>query len=102
VAPWSQWWSFQDIFGKHYPELESYKKPILIAEFGSLAVGGDRASWYAQALRNFRTTYPMVKSLLFFHHGNDNSTTYQSLDWRISQDRSVLDSIRPLVQEIQK
>lgn len=102
VAPWSQWWSFEDIFGKHYPELSLYKKPILIAEFGSLAVGGNRANWYAQALKNLQTNYPLVKSLIIFHHGNDNSTTYQSLDWKISSDPIVLDSIRPLIQLIQK
>ena len=102
VAPWSKWWSFEDIFAKHYPELSLYKKPILIAEFGSLAVGGDRADWYARALRNFKTNYPLVKSLIIFHHGNDNSTTYQSLDWKIIKDRPVLDSIRPLIQLIQK
>jgi hypothetical protein len=102
VAPWSQWWSFEDIFGKHYPELSAYNKPILIAEFGSLAVGGDRASWYTQALKSFKTKFPLVKSLIIFHHGNDNSTTYQSLDWRIMQDQPVLDSIRPLIQNLQK
>ena len=100
VAPWSQWWSFEEIFGKHYPELESYQKPILIAEFGSLSVGGNRSEWYGAALKNFKTRFPMVKSLLLFHHDNDNSTTYQSLDWTIQRDQEVLDTLRKYLPEI--
>lgn len=102
VAPWSQWWSFSDIFGKYYAELEGYQKPILIAEFGSLAVGGNRAAWYADALKNFREEFPSVRGLIFFHHGNDNSTTYQSLDWTIYRDQIVLDSIRRYLPNLQQ
>jgi hypothetical protein len=94
VAPWSQWWTFEEIFGKHYPSLEAFNKPILISEFGSLAVGGDRSKWYADAFRDFEEKYPRVKGLMFFHHGNDASTTYQSLNWQITSDPAVLDSIR--------
>lgn len=102
VAPWSQWWTFEDIFGKHYPTLANFEKPILIAEFGSLAVGGNRAKWYADALRNFEKNYPKVKALIFFHHGNDASTTYQSLNWQFTADPEVLDSVRLSIQKIRK
>lgn len=94
VAPWSQWWTFEEIFGKHYADLEAFDKPILIAEFGSLAVGGNRSKWYADAFADFEIKYPKVKGLIFFHHGNDASTTYQSLNWQITAEPAVLDSIR--------
>jgi hypothetical protein len=64
------------------------------SEFASLAVGGDRSKWYADAFRGFEEKYPMVKGLIFFHHGNDASTTYQSLNWQVTSERPVLDSIR--------
>jgi hypothetical protein len=94
VAPWSQWWSFDEIFAKHYESLAKYEKPILIAEFGSLAVGGDQAEWYQKALANFPTRYPAVKGLVFFHNGNDGTTTYQTLNWYIKDEPAVTRAIK--------
>ena len=42
-------------------------KPIMIAEFGTLSIGGDRCEWYARALENFEGRFPLVRALLFFH-----------------------------------
>ena len=47
---WSRWTSFENMFAKHYKGLCGYKKPIMIAEFASLAYGGDRKQWYVSAL----------------------------------------------------
>jgi len=93
VATWSKWWTFDEIFGKYYEELAKYKKPIMIAEFGSLAVGGDRAKWYKDALTNLPVKYPAVKSLIFFHCSVDNTTTYQTLSWYIKDDPAVTKTV---------
>jgi hypothetical protein len=94
VAPWSQWWSFDEIFAKHYESLAKFHKPILIAEFGSLAVGGNQAEWYQKALADFPTRFPAVKGLIFFHNGNDGTTTYQTLNWYIKDDPAVTQAIK--------
>ncbi|TXE05151.1 glycoside hydrolase family 26 protein [Algoriphagus aquimarinus] len=94
VAPWSQWWSFEEIFAKHYENLVKYNKPILIAEFGSLAVGGNQAEWYQKALADFPTRFPAVKGLVFFHNGSDGTTTYQTLNWYIKDDSIVTKAIK--------
>ncbi|MFH1765077.1 MAG: hypothetical protein ABIF09_12895 [Gemmatimonadota bacterium] len=39
VAYWSQWWSFDEIFGRHHEFLLGLGKPIMIAEFGTLGRG---------------------------------------------------------------
>ncbi len=93
VATWSQWWTFDEIFGKYYEQLAKYKKPIMIAEFGSLAVGGDRAKWYRDALTKLPLNYPAVKSLIFFHCSADNTTTYQTLSWYIKDDPAVTKTV---------
>lgn len=90
VAAWSEWWSFEEIFDKPYKELSEFKKPIIIAEFGSVAVGGNRADWYKDALIDFPTNYPLVKALVFFHNSKDANTTARPLDWYISQDPLVI------------
>jgi beta-mannanase len=96
---WSQWWSFREIFGVKYPRLASFGKPVMVAEFGSLAVGGDRSAWYRDALTNLPAEYPDVKALLFFHARNDQTVTYQKLDWSVASDpdlaRTIAAAIRP-------
>jgi hypothetical protein len=86
VASWSKWWSFKEMFGTHYKELSAFNKPMMITEFGSLAVGGDRGEWFKEALDSLPINYPAIKSILFFHVSDDKTTTLQSLSWYIKYD----------------
>jgi hypothetical protein len=95
IAQWSRWWSFREIFGQKYPMLASFGKPVMVAEFGSLAVGGNRAGWYRDALDNLTSKYPQVRSVLFFNVKNDQTVTYQKVDWTIDGDSTVLAAVRP-------
>ena len=94
VAPWSKWWTFDEIFGNYYPQLSKYKKPIMITEFGCLSVGGNRAQWYKDALEDIKIKYPEIKALIFFHCQRDNTTTYKALNWYIKDDPQTLSAIR--------
>lgn len=90
VAPWSKWESFDDKFATQYAELADFNKPIMIAEFGSLSIGGDKSAWFKEALTDFPDKYPAVKSLVFFHDSSDATTTYQALNWYIKNDPTVV------------
>jgi Glycosyl hydrolase family 26 len=98
VATWSQWWTFDDIFGKYYADLSAFGKPIMISEFGCLAVGGDRKKWYEDALTDLPSRYPQVKGLLFFHFSNDQTTTQQPLDWTIKNDTAIVKVVSAAVR----
>ncbi|MFN2316713.1 MAG: glycoside hydrolase family 26 protein [Gemmatimonadales bacterium] len=98
VALWSQWWSFDEIFGRHYERLAGFGKPIMIAEFGTLAVGGDRPAWYRAALADLPARFPLVRALLFFHVKADATITYQALDWAFTEDGASLAAIREAVR----
>lgn len=93
VATWSQWWTFREIAGNYYEQLASFNKPIMITEFGSLAVGGNRSEWYADALRDIPEKYPLVKSVIFFHFSSDNTTTEQTLNWYFIDDTTITRAI---------
>jgi beta-mannanase len=94
VVTWSRWWSFTHLFGNYYEELSSFNKPIMITEFGSLAVGGDRTQWYSNALDSIKNEYTMVKSLIFYHISSDKTVTDKSLNWYIKDDQEVVQAIR--------
>jgi hypothetical protein len=97
IARWSQWWSFDEIFGRHYRTLAAFGKPIMIPELGSLAVGGDRARWYTQALDSLPIRYPAVKSVMFFHTSGDRTVTYQAVDWTLTNDSTTLNAVKRAV-----
>lgn len=93
AATWSQWWSFEEIFGNFYDDLSQFNKPIIISEFASLSVGGNRAKWFSDGLADMPVKYPLIKGILFFHTSNDQTTTYKSLDWQITDDPEAIDAI---------
>ncbi|MHC1706496.1 MAG: glycoside hydrolase family 26 protein [Bacteroidales bacterium] len=98
AVTWSKWWTFKEIFGTHYKELSKFEKPMMITEFGCLAVGGDRAKWFSEAMASLSIEYPAVKSILFFHFSDDRTTTQKSVDWTFNQDQAVLKAISTQIQ----
>ncbi|MFZ2899389.1 MAG: glycosyl hydrolase [Saprospiraceae bacterium] len=94
VAVWSQWWSFDQVVEKFYAAVAPHEKPLMLTEFGSLAVGGDRAEWLSEALTSLPTDYPLIKSVVFFHTSDDATTTYKSLDWSFRTDTTVTEALK--------
>lgn len=93
-AQWSKWWTFKEIFGGYYDQLAQFKQPIMIAEFGSLSIGGDRAQWFTDALQNIEKDYPLINAVVFFHYNSDKTTTDKSISWYIIDDNDVTNAIK--------
>ena len=94
VETWSRWWSFKEMFNNFYTKVSRYNKPMMISEFGSLEVGGDRAAWFSESLDSLTYRYPKVKSVVFFNNSRDNTISYKMLDWSITKDSRSLAAIR--------
>ena len=93
IAYWSKWGRFDEIFGQRYEMMASFGKPIMIAEIGSLAVGGNRNEWYASAFRDIAEREPAVKAVLLFNKMNDQTVTSQRIDWTIGDDSALVKTI---------
>jgi hypothetical protein len=91
---WSDWWTFEEIFGNFYNQLAAFYKPIMIAEFGCLKPGGSRAKWFADTFEDFNTKYPFVNAILFFHYSSDGTITYKNVSWYIKDDHEVTTAIK--------
>ncbi|HVK97078.1 MAG TPA: glycosyl hydrolase [Flavisolibacter sp.] len=102
VATWSQWWTFKEIINKAYTDLEPYGKPIMLSEFGSLKVGGDRAAWFKEALTSIPGNFPSIKAVVFFHAGSDITVTNKSLDWTFENDEPELIAVRESLNQWNK
>jgi hypothetical protein len=59
----------------------------------ALNVGGDKVAWYKDFFTSLKTEYPMVKSILFYHLSDDQTTTNKSLNWQFKNDSTILASI---------
>jgi hypothetical protein len=86
VAPWSRWWTFNQIVEKAYPALMKLHKPIMITEFGTVTSGGDAAEWYTAGFRDLRERYGAVRSVVFFNQARDVTLSTTPLDWSPLQD----------------
>ncbi len=97
VASWSKWWSLDDIFGKYYNDLAAFNKPMMLTELGSLATGGNRSEWFANALSSIPKKYPAVKAVMFFHYSSDRTTTEQTLNWYFKNDLKTTRAIKTAI-----
>lgn len=97
-ATWSKWWTFDELFGVNYEKFSSYNKPIMITEFGSLVVGGNRGHWFADALKQIPTKYPLLKSIVFFHQPTDKTITSKTVSWYFINDPETRDSIKEQIK----
>ena len=79
---------------KGYAELAGFGKPIMIAELGTLAHGGDEAGWYEAALSGLVQHYPRIQALVFFHVAWDTTVAGQPLDWSFASEPDVVSSVR--------
>ncbi len=89
---WSKWWSFTELLSNSYKTLTKLNKPMMISEFGSLSVGGDRSEWFKDALSLIPRDYPAINSIVFFHYSAETSTD-KSLDWRFIEDKKVTNEL---------
>jgi hypothetical protein len=99
VTTWSKWWSFDELFGNYYKDLSVFNKPMIVTEFSSLAIGGDRTQWFVDALDGIQKKYTLIKSLIFYHISSDKTVTDKSLDWYIINDAEVLGAVRGMISE---
>jgi len=93
ATTWSKWWTFDQLFGKSYEKIDSFDKPVMITEFGSLNVGGDRAQWFSNAMQSIVQKYPAIKSVVFFHQNKDKTITDKEVSWYFIEDKKTKDSI---------
>jgi hypothetical protein len=85
VAPWSRWWTFDQILNQAYPVLEKLGKPIVLAEFATVKSGGDAHEWYRMAFHHLDAKFPAVKMVVHFNQKNDSTITTMPLNWSVTE-----------------
>jgi Glycosyl hydrolase family 26 len=80
----NSWQSFGQIFAPVYADY-ARRKPIMIAESGSVEAGGNKAAWLANAAAWIKA-HPSIAAVVWF----DTSQSSSGLDWRVDSSASAL------------
>lgn len=83
----SVWQTFDQIFAQPYNAIKSINKPIIIAEFASTEIGGDKAKWITETYNTIRTSYNKVFAAVWFHENKET-------DWRINSSSAALGAFK--------
>jgi Glycosyl hydrolase family 26 len=81
VASWSRWWTVDDMLSRPYLPLASFKKPMMITEFGTLSAGGDPTAWITGAHVAIENHYPEIHAIVLFNQTHDDTLGGGALNW---------------------
>jgi len=86
------WQTFKEVFKDIYPLLAGKKKPILIGEMSSSETGGDKAAWISAMIPTLKTSYPLIKGVIWFDVDKER-------DWRINSSASTLAAFKAMAAD---
>jgi beta-mannanase len=82
TAPGTHWRTFNYWYHAPLAYLKTLKKPIVLAEFGTVEQGGSKAAWIKDAYKRIRTQHPEVKAVVYYDKREAGPGSTQ--DWRIT------------------
>jgi hypothetical protein len=88
----SEWQTFTQVFARIYPLLAAKGKPILIGEMASSATGGDKAAWIDAIVPALKSSYPLIKGLVWFDVNKEQ-------DWRIDSSAESLAAFKRMAAD---
>lgn len=90
--PYHTWRSLAEVFGPSYNEVTSLTdKPVMIAETGSVELGGNKAAWITDAFLNIiPNDFPLIRAVVIFESIDEH-------DWRMDSSPSALAAFRSVV-----
>jgi len=89
---WSNWTSFLDTFTEVYNRFKSFPKPLMIGEFASTELGGEKGRWIRDAFIYTKLLFTRIKAITWF---NINKET----DWRINSSTAAQTAYRDNVAD---
>ena len=70
------------------------RKPIMIAETGSVETGGSKAAWIAQA-KSWITSNPGVRAVVWF----DTNQSASGTDWRLDSSATAFNAFLEMASD---
>lgn len=94
--------SFEDIYAPFHKAFAKFaRKPVMLAEFGSLKIKTNQKEWIEDAIKSLQKKYESISALVFFNSKFDKNipqnTFYNEnyLDWTTSNFNSFIEDYKP-------
>ncbi len=95
---WSAWVDFWNVYNSIYQKFQNYNKPMMIAEFASVELGGNKSEWIRQAYTvNLKYSFPKIKAVTWFHTRKNEGVV--DTDWRINSSASSLSAYQNAIAD---
>ncbi len=95
---WSGWIEFFDIYSALYQKFVNYNKPMMIAEFASVEIGGSKSEWIRKAYSIYlKYSFPKIKAVTWFHIRKYEGSV--DTDWRINSSELSLQAYRNAIAD---
>lgn len=99
-ASWG-WQPFDEIMAPAYCAVtEVSDKPVLLAEWGSVEAGGDKAAWIEDAFTTIHEDYPRIRGMVWLDTKKHEEQTGETMDWRVDSSPEALEAYSQSVQEL--
>ena len=95
---WSDWSSFSGVFTASYRNITAVApdKPVMIAEFNSTDVGGNKANWYKEALEEeIPYRFPHIKAIVIY---DEDRTEQEKVNWKVDVSEESLEAFKQSIQ----
>ncbi|MCB9789839.1 hypothetical protein H6763_01780 [Candidatus Nomurabacteria bacterium] len=91
---WEKWFTCDELLTEQYKAASKYNKPVIVAEYGSSEIGGNKARWYEECHQAMIDS-PNIIGAISIQIPSD--VTYQNIDWRYNStsasSQAYIDSI---------
>ena len=91
---WSHWTPISTIVKGLYRAYHT-RKPIMVAESGSVEKGGSKAGWIQKAQSLLKTNFPGVAAFLYYNNADRN----QPVNWAVTSSSSALNAYRTMAHD---
>jgi hypothetical protein len=85
--PVSAWRTCDLVYSQQISRVNTYRKPIMIVEFGSSEEGGDKGEWFKDCLHRFDDNEYIIGVITL---ENPKDSSHDSVDWRTNTSNGSL------------
>lgn len=97
--PGEQWSTFDELYAPLYAQYSKwFEQPLMITEFASSSVGGDKAQWVDHMFKDIKK-YPKLKAAIWWSHTDFDPDDRPARKYKLDETPEVVERFRQHLQE---
>jgi hypothetical protein len=94
-----EWTSFDQLYAPLYAEYsEWFPQPLMITEFGSSSIGGDKTAWVNKMFKDIRK-YPKIKAAVWWSHVDYDPNKNPARIYKLDETEELADTFKKHLRE---